>query len=166
MGNFTCSEKSENQEIRNKIQHKKHDNTNKIDEPETKNKIKTKINMIKEKLQNKNEEQEPETDNKIEKSKIKRIGDGKEIRVKVKGKVSDIQTLKDFLAKAKAERAERGGRKYSNNANLAEGRTQPTNTIEREGRTQSGENSSDANLEKIGTRILTAKGDQLGGRQL
>ena len=52
------------------------------------------------------------------------------------------------------------------NANLAEGRPQPTNTIEREGRTQSGENSSDANLEKIGTRILTAKGDQLGGRQL
>ena len=77
-----------------------------------------------------------------------------------------MQTLKDFLAKAKAERAERGDRKLSNNANLAEGRTQPTTNIEREGRTQPRGNSRDDNLEKIGTRNVTAKGDQLGERQL
>ena len=92
--------------------------------------------------------------------------DGKEIRVKVKGKVSDIQTLKEFLAKAKAERAERGDRRNSVNANLAEGRTQPTMNNKREGRTLQWGNSRDDNPSNAGTRNVTAKGDQLEERQL
>ena len=43
--------------------------------------------------------------------------------MKVKGKVTNIQTLKELLTKAKAERAERGGGKFSDNADSAESRT-------------------------------------------
>ena len=86
--------------------------------------------------------------------------------MKVKGKISDVQTLKDFLAKAKAERAERGMARNSNNANSAEGRTQPSEINQRESSTIGRENFGGANLQKIGTRNLTAKGDQPDMRQL
>ena len=126
---------SEKQEENGKIETKKPENKiknnedvtiNKIIKPEMKNinEIKT-MNRVKEikEAYNKNDTSEPENEIKNEKSISKRSGDGKEIKVKVKGKVTNIQTLKDFLAKAKAERAERGMAKNSNNANSAEGRT-------------------------------------------
>ena len=86
--------------------------------------------------------------------------------MKVKGKVTNMQTLRDFLAKAKAERAEWGMVKNSNHANSAEGRTQPSVNNQREGSTIRGESSCGANLQKIGTRNVAAKGDQPDKRQL
>ena len=139
-------------------------NTNKI--REIKETCNTSQNVTSKPEQENKSKNENENKNKNEKSKLKRSGDGKEIRVKVKGKVSDIQTLKDFLAKAKAERAERGMARNSNNANSAEGRTQPSEINQRESSTIGRENLSGANLQKIGTRNLTAKGNQPDMRQL
>ena len=159
----------------NKIDKIEETKTNKHIKPEMKNKneIKNKVREIKETCNTSQnitskpeQENKSQNENKNEKSKLKRSGDGKEIRVKVKGKVSDIQTLKDFLAKAKAERAERGMARNSNNANSAEGRTQPSEINQREGITIGRENLSGANLQKIGTRNLTAKGNQPDMRQL
>ena len=175
---------SENKEEHDKIETKKPENKinkneeitiNKIIKPEMKNTNKIKnLNRVKEIKEacNKNQNLTSEPENKTknentnEKSTLKRSGDGKEIKVKVKGKVTDIQTLKDFLARAKAERAERGMAKNSNNANSAEGRTQPSEINQRESSTIGRENLSGANLQKIGTRNLTAKGNQPDMRQL
>ena len=114
---------SENKEEQDKIETKKPENKinkneeitiYKIIKPEMKNTNKIKnLNRVKEIKEacNKNQNLTSEPENKTknentnEKSTLKRSGDGKEIKVKVKGKVTDIQTLKDFLARAKAERA-------------------------------------------------------------
>ena len=129
------------------------------------------VNQVKETCdksdKNENEpDKEIKNENKTDKSTLKRSGDGKEIRVKVKGKITDIQTLKDFLSKAKAERAARGMMQNKNNVNSAESRIQPSEIYRREGSATRRESDSIANLSKRGTRNLTARGNQSEERQL
>ena len=124
----------------------------------------SKVNKLKETFDNKNEMYKTDPGNGQRIKRIKSSGDSKELKVKVKGKVTNIQTLKEFLAKA--DRVERGSGKSSDSANSAESRTRPAMHIQRESRTIPGENSDISNLRYNGTKSETAKGVQLDKRQL
>ena len=184
LGHRDRSEKSEKEKEDDKMENKKPEKNNKnigvimknkMIKPEIRkenvNKTTNIVNQVKETCdksdKNENEpDKEIKNENKTDKSTLKRSGDGKEIRVKVKGKITDIQTLKDFLSKAKAERAARGMMQNKNNVNSAESRIQPSEIYRREGSATRRESDSIANLSKRGTRNLTARGNQSEERQL